>query len=652
MTKKAAICVGDITGGAGHILSRARGWPKIEAESLESAASAILAGNVSTAVILADRKLITASESLRFSDALARSPLCHAVSFLTAETGPALERMASRIRPSPTGEPGSLPRLLMIHPDFQKFVQGLSVRNVADLVAGPSASSPIVGKDCGVLYLIGHSSGFDEGFEKVAICRRASGIEAPADFRALACFYGASCRYDQPVLSPLPTKIMAARKVVNISCWGFGIQDHMFAPNLTVGQGLLESDTLDSMITSIRVFPFDRSDMLSLYYLINQGLPFAAVTALTNKLRLQRGKRADFFCFGDPEGYVEGCQQELECCWDGVIGFITGLGSSNGPDIAVPFPEGVDQSDKVVLIGPDSAGISCGISAAGYVFISRSSEPAPKEVVLRLLRVDDAELSILSLPLELIADFHHLEHFNRSLHTIVKEDEGGELAQLSAAIHELRTLLTAWPLASIQSGDVLRAAEISNAFHDLALHLNALGNAFTDLYLSLLSRGSVFLLLLGNDLGTSESHCSENETCRYCGQPVDESVVLSWSGQPSRINGCCHVCGPIYDVGPGNGKWISSDPVRIGVKSGFKLSIRNAYKFPTNAFAAVAIPPFGPQPAVAATKSMLVPPGEMMSLTLEFELPAEFFPGSYYAVGFVILGTSVSFFRRPLIIAR
>ena len=63
----------------------------------------------------------------------------------------------------------------------------------------------------------------------------------------------------------------------------------------------MHADAVQTMITMLRVFPVDRSDLLVLYYLINQGLPFGKVTTLANKLRLQRGNRADFFCFGDPK---------------------------------------------------------------------------------------------------------------------------------------------------------------------------------------------------------------------------------------------------------------------------------------------------------------------------------------------------------------
>jgi hypothetical protein len=650
MPTKAVICVGDIGHGAARIVGQSRGWPSIDVADLEAAAAAILKEDLSTALVLADRGAITASTSLRFSDTLARSRSSPAVSFLLGETSSAMEKLASRLPRTPTAEPNSLPRLLLIHRDFERFVAGLSLHNLSASFDGKPDPKPTLGADCAVLFMVGHSSGFDEGFEKMAICRRME-VSAPADFRAFPCFYGAACRFNQPVLTAFPTDIIAARKIVNIACWGFGLQDYMFAPGLTVGQGLLDAGSMESMITSIRVFPLDRSDLMSLYYLICHGLPFGRVTTLANKLRLQRGHRAEFFCFGDPEGYVERTQQEAECRWNGAVGLTTNLRSLTSSDMEIPFPEDVDQSDKIVLIGPESAGMACGLSASGYVFVSRSTDSVASEIVLRLLPVDDPELSVLGSPRQLVGGFHHLEHLARTLSALTGGQDGAQqVSGLIAAIDALRTLLAAWPLAQVQGGDVLRAAEISAAFGQLSARLDAIGDAFTKMYLALLGKGTPFLLLIRNDLGMSETLHSEIETCEYCGEPVDESAISSWTGVPSRLSGCCNVCGPIYDVSPGDEKWILSDSVRPNARNEFTINVRNAYQFPATAFAGLAIPQFGTQPAAFVSRDVLVPPGRTMPLSLELELPAEFSPGTYYAMGFVVLGTSVSLFRRPVIV--
>lgn len=648
MTENAVFSVGDSTHTAAQLVCQARGWPRLSAHNLEEVTARILCGNVSTAIVVADRKAVTASGMLRLSDTLARSRLCHAVSFLMGTTSSAIETMASRIPGRPSVEPNYLPKAMLVHPDFQNLMEGMSLIPFStDITVG---KNPVIGKDCAVLFLVGHSSGFDAGFENLAICRRGTGLNAPANFLAFPCFYGAPCRYDKPVLLPFSTDIVAARKVINITCWGFGLQDHMFQPELTVGQGLLDGGAVESMITSIRVFPLERSDLMALYYLINHGVPFGLATALANKLRLQRGNRADFFCFGDPEGYVECSNQEVECEWNGVTGLVTNLSSSFKSDIEIRFPKDIDQSDKIVLIGPDSAGMVCGVSTSGYVFLSPSNQPPTNEVLLRLLPADHPELAVLGSVKELLIGFHHLDHLARSLGCESDHGGGVEASRLYAALRELRSFLIAWPLSSLKGGDVLRSVEVSNAFTNLSSKLNSLGNAFSEMYWSLLGKGSPFLLLMGNDLGTSEAQQFEIDTCRYCGQAVDETLVSSWTGRPSRISGCCHICGPIYDVGPEDEKWISSDSVRLNSSNNFKINIRNAYPFPATAFSGLAIPPFGSQQAVSVANTILVPARQTRTINMDLDLSAQFHPGTYYVMGFAIIGTSLSLFRKPIVI--
>ena len=199
--------------------------------------------------------------------------------------------------------------------------------------------------------------------------------------------------------------------------------------------------------------------------------------------------------------------------------------------------------------------------------------------------------------MDLVRNFRQIEHF---AYSIMGNDGDScpEAAFLMTTLIALRRLLRSWPFSSVRVGDVLVGARVSEAFAELSSHLKAVGDAFMQMYLSRLDRGSVSLLLTGGDMGMTQAHHNEAETCAYCGQPVDEIVVFSTDGQRDRVYGHCHGCGPIYDIWPGDGKWIGVDAARTGAKSHFTISAPNCYQFPMHAFSAVAIPPFGAQPPV------------------------------------------------------
>jgi hypothetical protein len=153
-----------------------------------------------------------------------------------------------------------------------------------------------------------------------------------------------------------------------------------------------------------------------------------------------------------------------------------------------------------------------------------------------------------------------------------------------------------------------------------------------------------------DEMGTSRMLDSEAHACAYCGQPVDQKTLLSHAETPVRLSGGCFFCGPIYDIWLGGEKWLAADSVRSGATSRFTLNVRNPYQFPATAFAAVAIVEFGSRRPAACTAKALIEPGQTQPITLELELPADFFPGVYYARAFVIIGTSVSLFGRPIIV--
>ena len=665
MERRAILRVGEIAHPAAQVVSKRRRWPIITVDSFDHAAAAIFRERLSTAVVIADHKALSIAACLQFSTELAQSEACPGASFLLGDSSSDLIERARRFPSSARIEVNSLSQAVLCHNDFRSFVADVSLRDLsANSEQDSHHLSALARDDFSVLYLIGHSNGLDEGLHRIAICRRDdSSVIPPADFKAFPCYYGAPCRFESAEFTAFPTEAIAARKLVNLCCNGVTLQDYVFSPKVTIGDGLMNSTAMESMISTIGVSSIDKSDFLILYYLISDGLSFGEVTTRANQFRLQRGKRADLFCFGDPEGALSCAQRQIECQWCGEFGETGSLDLSSSSEIKISFPKHIIQDNKVVLVAPEADDVRCGLSAAGSVFLSCSPNAASNGIKLRLLTVEDGEIDMLSSSRQLAEHFEFVAHLARSvLATAQRYAVTGTnklllaLAEcavtgankLLSALAELRKCLQEWPFYAVYGGDVLRGVRIAEAFANLSSQLDGVGNAFTEMYLSVSSHFS--FLMNPDEIGTSRALQSAGHVCGYCGQPVDETMLLSYVEQPLRLLGCCYYCGLVYDICIGGEKWLSAKSIYSGTTNEFTISVSNPYEFPATGFGVLAVGPFGSQQGIACTTRALLMPGQTQTVRFELEVPPDFFSGTYYARACIIIGTSIYLYYRPFIV--
>ena len=133
----------------------------------------------------------------------------------------------------------------------------------------------------------------------MVLCRHSATLRASEHTRAFPCFHGLPCRFCDDDLVRIDTDSIRARRLATLVCWCVTVGPHPFSPEVTLGEGLLQGAGAGAMLTLIRAATIDRDGFLLTYYLLNYGLPMGLVASRVNRARLDTGREADFFRFGN-----------------------------------------------------------------------------------------------------------------------------------------------------------------------------------------------------------------------------------------------------------------------------------------------------------------------------------------------------------------
>ncbi len=644
------VSVGPSAEAAAEYVGEHLGWPVSMVDSMSGAGSMVASGVDGTVLIVSDAGKETPRSfvSVAKSAANASPNLC--LGFLYGRGEEQLLSAARRMSDQPYIGEARKQYLFVDSLDTWGF-NAAHLTPVSEVAHDRETTGDLIEAPMDLAFLAGHANGIDMNLGEVVLCRHSHTAPAELDqLDAFPCYHGGPCvRIIGGTRTKRAIEDVGARCLVNLTCWGVSIAPTPYAPEYTLGEGLLHHGKVMSMVTTVRVAVFDSTDLALLYYLCNDGLPLGQVANRANRLRLLNGRGAELLCFGDPRARIEPRLEKAEATRQGETWELHIPPSQYGPmDIRADIPTG-SMDDTIVLVDntPSTRFLGGMLDPSGVLYASVAESANNDEVTFELARRSE----VVERRNGARRVYQDLEFLDAYLPGLMESSDNREaLMGIAETLAGVKEFLRSWPLYTMTKGSAVLRSVPDAVWGTLTTGLTALVESLMDFFMEFL--GTRPGLHYDDWLGGYQYRRTIRDRiqCRYCGYHVDEWVHESRMSHATRRVGKCHACGIIYDGDPVIGRWLTTEDIlERGCPTSVRVTGRNPYGFPVPVAAVTVLERWElKESRIAKAGPSIVDAGERCDAEVALEVPESFPHGVHHVSVAWMVGGRINFLRRDL----
>jgi len=242
----------------------------------------------------------------------------------------------------------------------------------------------------------------------------------------------------------------------------------------------------------------------------------------------------------------------------------------------------------------------------------------------------------------------HLQMLYLSANTLNKEPTS---MQVEPAIKKLTMSLVEWPYYSSPKGLLTSNVVSHRAQRNLLKDVTTLQRSALEAHRNW-CQSRIQVMPPFSQWGRSFSVHADPQgvrACGYCGSAVDRQVLHGKYSPHVRLVDICRACGPVFDGEESDVGDITCDrtPV-IGETTAFQVRLGTKYNADVPYLAAVILEPFEQRDILVVERHGTIAAGAELNISFDLAIPGDFRKGAYFIGAFLIVGTSLTFMRRPV----
>lgn len=542
-------------------------------------------------------------------------------------------------------------QLALVDRTFMSCAMGARLHTV-DAQSIPIVGRPATGPHADVLFLVGHANGQHAVFADTALCCHRDSRSSTSNQYTFPCYHGAECALRTEAFRQIPIDLIAAHAVVAAICWGASFGGALFAPELSLGDGMLRFGSVRTLLTLIRASPLSQVDVLFIYYHCNLGLAFGRIANAVNRHRLLRGDTPDFICLGDPRYCIRPTVVHVASRRSD-SSHIAELPASHLPvDVRVSAPT-ASIPEKPVIVVEDGDVVAALVTSDGDVMFTVPPSAAVRHVKFRIASVSEVESRIRTYG-HMITEINYFREFvmlvARSTDGVCREVPGAAVMQLAERCSNIEYEIRrrgAGPIA----GMMVRLSELDAMASTIEAGQVAVADAWLLVAEHLMSDGAIYLAFI-MDAHVRMSNAGRKGKCLHCGSGTTTYRRAAMAGGAACERVMCDRCGLVYEGDGRSCGWLTGSHVlTAGEEVRMTVDVFNGEGHDMGARLVLRMGLFR-QAADIVCRSAMTPvrPDATATLSCLVRVPKECKPGLYFINAAVMVGLRPTILRKAVLV--
>lgn len=524
---------------------------------------------------------------------------------------------------------------------------GLTIAAIEDVRGGGATAAEAAAQvqtPLAAAFLYGHSNGQCHGAGGVAICQRDRHSPRHHETRQLPCFGDAACRFDGGgAFIRVPAHDLRAEIVIDFTCFGYVLRDHVLSASDGVGKAILENPRVRALVSTFRAVGPNRHDYRLAAYLAHDGWAMGRLAGALNRARLRDlGEDVEFACLGDPRAAL--------------VRSVLDAGETSDAVVTLSRPDGGigTACDLRIRVSPasDEVMLYSGASAAAWAPDGHAYVTIPTGRPSASLRRVPTRVARAALSFEpLIPHLDFLEHYlygigqqsgslsNRVLRDALAEGEatGSRLRRMSVTLHP----------TVIRDGSAFDGGVVARLARYRFEQLEHLSKALLSVHQHTITARSL-LFLAGADALCAIGPQLAGLACAYCGAATTHTKKGLPGSLFERTAAFCDRCGRLFE---GAGCATVIDVEAAHRRWTVRVQTVNPFPFDVPVSGVAALQTFdGCNNQVSAFEAITLGPGEAGVLCGEIVVPDEVPQGMHRTKAAVTVGPQVELLLRNYLV--